>query len=261
MLEGYIETITGKEEFDRVQVINMIAAFATAALARLDPSIRTIIPKMVELLANPKYGALVAKHFFRALLAPSVNLCIENGDIISKLREIRLFSLAVLPIARMWQASLEDAYKRNYFIAIAAMIEHMPTTAFLVEENIDLMFIVVLEGSLCEDDRAKAVYLKILPQLNDLFPKQAEDHLETITVRMTDPFIPKCIAGNVHCRVLGLEVLTRLVKEHIGVSKKMNQNQRLAARLQLALPTALEDGSRRVRKAAEQLRLALLLVE
>jgi len=179
------------------------------------------------------------------------------------LREQRLFSLAVLPIARKWHASLEDTYKTNYFVAIANMIEFMPASFFGSEESIDLMFIVVLEGSILRGaDRAKEVYLKSLAQLNELFPEKAEDHLETITVRMTDPFIPNVIHGNVQCRILGLEVLTRLVKEHTGVSRKMSQNPRLASRLRATLPMALSDNtSRGVRKAAEQLRLALLLVE
>jgi hypothetical protein len=261
MVEKLIDTIPTETKDASILIITAVANFAGAALARLDPSTKVVIPRMIQLLHDSEHGLIAAKSF-RILLAPNHFLQLENGAIISKLRAARLFQLAVLPIARKWQASIESPYTTNYFIAIAEMIEYMPPEVFLAEENIDLMFIICLEGSLLSGhDGQRAVFLKALPKLTDLFPGKAEDHLDTLTVRMTDPFIPGSNASNVQCLVLGLEVLTSLAKEIPGISQKMTRNQRLASRLHIALPIALANPSRKVRKAAEQLKLALLLVE
>ncbi|KAG9235032.1 Dos2-interacting transcription regulator of RNA-Pol-II-domain-containing protein [Amylocarpus encephaloides] len=227
-------------------VYRTLAYFSDASLsAYLGDSAFRLIEHMADGLVKP-FGDKAAQSF-RILLAPSSVLTKKNFCFVRPLRKGRLFELSVRKLISMWRQAGNPEHKQNCLIALAGILANMDSR--LLHENIELLFPAALEGTnITNDEWAKATFLQFIYHMIPLAPRTIESHLDSVINRMTDR------THNIHdspsdssarCRVMALEVLSRLVK--FVDSEKLNQRKfRLIAEIDIAL----DDCSRDVRQKA-----------
>jgi DNA repair/transcription protein MET18/MMS19 len=256
-LRAYIEqlahdAITILDNTVAERTYQVMVYYATAALARCDPSDRVIIVEMIAGLKHKTLGKKVAQSF-RLLLEPSKSLLKENFAIIRPLRQGRLYAYSVDAIVSEWRAATDKDIKDNYLIALVGILSHMEPSVYL--DNVDVVFPLLLASTDIQDnDAAKLACIKIVANLIPVCPRLVTSHLDSIVNRMTDRtrntyYSPS--DATVECRAAAIDVLTLLTK-YVPKPELIKRKAKVMAELDIAV----DDGSVLVRDRAHRCKWA-----
>ncbi|KAI9761955.1 MAG: hypothetical protein M4579_000738 [Chaenotheca gracillima] len=258
--------------------LHMLLWLAKALLLRADKYSTTLLDRLLNLLAHPTCGPLVARGF-TILLAPDDLLCKQNFAIIRLLHKQRAFNICVPKLSSDFR-NADTTTKPNYLIALAGLLRWVPSE--IVLQQLDVLLPLLLQSVDLPEAEVKAATIETLTVTVKENPIAIESHISSLITRLLGNSTTKSGSAPPVSQALGLILLDFKACIFLAKAEPHLQKVRLAAlrclqifpaafRHELLLPyktqvsrillDVLDDPKRHIRKEAVDCRSAWLRMD
>ncbi len=220
--------------------IRVVFAMTKGAVLRNHPKVVNVFPSLLESLADPDWGFIIARRF-STLLEPDTMLIKENDCLISGLHRQKLYAYVVPAVIESFREAA-PATKKNHLIALSGILRWLPYS--VIEADLPALIPLLLQSLDLDDEHGvRSATIDCLTTVLLQNPKAVQEHVGSLISRLlttaTTPDTPAKL------RATALQCLT-LVPGHFRGDIVLPYKRQVVKRL----VSALDDRKRAVRMEA-----------